>query len=302
MNDYSRNYIREFPFKLKFGVESKTNWRDSSNNIYVAMTDCPREGFRQRCVEMLRATWSDNVYTAKSDEEIHRDFMKILRHKVLPNSLEHLNFQFRVEGLTLIEITHLLRHRQLHSIHAQCSADRFLQEDSCFIPSSINKSEWHQKYKALTIMCKTLYKEMIDDGVPILDARYILTRNHRYFYYFGCNLKVAMQFINQRKCTQIQPEMDNKIAHGMHHLISLIIPEIKEVISLECNRNCVYITSDDEDSSRVYYPDKIHENLIRKMYGNDSERLDKRYYLYPLTREDMRVPFNPQGEKNENRK
>lgn len=287
--------MNEFPMKIKFGsVDLNTDYYDSEYNILLTLIDWPRQGFRERCVEMMKATWADKPFEADklSEHELSLEFMKILKFKVLPNSLEHINFQFRVDGLTLIEVTHLLRHRQLHAIHAQCSADRFLHDDSVFIPSSINNSRFAERYKELTEDCKKLYADMVDSKeVSILDARYILTRNHRYFYYFGCDLKTAIQFIHQRKCTAIQPELDNVMAHQMLELITHTIPELRHVVSLKCDKRCVFVNSDSIDSSRVYYPDSNHRETISKIHGDGSERLSSNYYLYTKTRHQMGVKY-----------
>lgn len=291
--------MKAFPFKVRFGQSVETEWRDSTNNIQLHMIDYPRGNFRARCVEMMLATWADEPQLAESLDEtrVMREFLKILSGKTLPNSLESLGFQFCVEGLTLIEVTHLLRHRTFRSIHAQCSADRFLQKDSCFIPSSIISSKFAERYTELTEACKKLYTEMIDSGeISILDARYILTRNHRYFYYFGCDLKTAIGFIHQRKCTAIQPEMDNIIAHKMLREICAVIPELSDIVSLQCDERCVFVKSNPEDSSRVYQPDTSHKKAIEKLHGSDSERLKSGYYLYSKKRSEMGVHFNPQDD------
>lgn len=284
---------KTFPMKVRFGEQPHTKWYNSENNINLVMTDWPQEDFRYRCVEMVKATWADEPINAydMDEEEIRKEFIKILKFKVLPNSLESLRFQFLLQGLTLIEVTHLLRHRTLSSIHAQCSADRFLQNDSCFIPSSIEGTQFEERYKKLTHDAKQLYCDMVDSKkVSILDARYILTRNHRYFYHFGCDLKTAIQFINQRKCTAIQPELDNIIAKQMLDSIAEIIPEIKEVVHEKCGPECVFVKSDPIDSSRVYYPDNHHFNAIRTKYGNGTPRLDEDYYLmHGKTRKDMGI-------------
>jgi len=291
-----------FPMEVRFDEESHTTYYNSKSNLKLYMMSYPQEDFRKRCVEMMKATWSDRPFNVdyESIDEIDKQFMKILNYKVLPNSLEHIQFQFRVEGLTLVEVTHLLRHRMFSSIHAQCSADRFLQKDSVFIPSSIDNSEFSERYKKLTEDCKQLYCDMIDSKeISLLDARYILNRNHRYFYYFGCNLKDAMTFINQRKCTAIQPEMDNIFALQMYSHIVEVIPEIQKVLHLNCNENCFYITSDPEDSSRVNFPDGVHTDLIRKKYGHESERLTGDYYLMGLSeRSDVGIDYRQFNEED----
>lgn len=277
----------EFPMKIRFEEEPETKYFDSENNIKVTMTAYPQGDFKRRCYNQIKSTWSDSPkdYESISEDEVNKTFSNLLNGKVLPNSMEMLQFTFLIEGLTLIEVTHMLRHRTFSAVHAQCSADRFLNHDGVFIPSSIKNSEFNNEYKELTEKCKKLYSKMIDSKkISLLDARYILNRNHRYFYYFTMNLKDAIAFINQRKCTQIQPEMDNIIAHQVYNEIIKIIPELKEIINLNCNEKCFYCSAPDDDNSRIYAPDKNHEKFVRKDFTT----------LYEKTRKEMGVSFNPQ--------
>ena len=277
----------DFPMPIKFDKGHSTKFYNSSNNIKVTMVASPTGDFRRRCYNQIKATWAN---TPKDFEEIKQEdiditFNDLLSGKVLPNSMEMLQFTFLFEGLTLIEVTHLLRHRSFSAVHAQCSADRFLNDDSVFIPSSVEKSIFEERYKRLTEDCKQLYCEMVDSKeISILDARYILNRNHRYFYYFTMNLKDAIAFINQRKCSQIQPELDNIIAHQVYDEIARIIPEIKNVVSLKCNERCFYVSAPDKDNSRIYAPDVNHKKFVKKDLKT----------LYSKTRKEMGVFFNPQ--------
>lgn len=271
-------------------------WYNSANNIRVSMISSPPPGFRERCYQMIRATWADYPldYPCLNDEAaVAETFKDLLRGKVLPNSMEGLQFTFLVEGLTIIEVTHMLRHRTACSVHAQCTADRFLQHDSCFIPSSIENasdSSLAERYKQLTHDAKQLYCDMIDSGeISILDARYCLTRNHRYFYYFTFNLKDLLGFIVQRKCTQVQPEMDNIIAHYFFELACTVIPELEDVVDMNCDERCFYVKAPDGDNSRLYAPDKAHAAALSKIGRNLKT-------FYSKTRKQMGVWFNPQDD------
>ena len=273
----------EFPMPLKFGKGHSTDFYDSSNCIKVTMTNHPTGDFKRRCFNMIKSTWANTPMDFEEVEQsdVDKTFKDLLSFKVLPNSMEQLQFTFLIEGLTMIDITHMLRHRTLCSVHAQCSSDRFLNDDSAFIPSSIDKTCFADEYKELTRKCKDLYCRMIDSKqVSVFEARNILTRNHRYFYYFTGNLKDWIAFINQRKCEQVQPVSDNKIAYEIYRLISTIIPEIKDVVSLKCDKNCFYVKAPDEDNSRVYAPDKNHKHLVREGFNT----------IYSKTREEMGEP------------
>jgi len=276
----------KFPMKIKFDKQSKTLFYDSNENINVVMLNNPPTNYKEICYEMVNSTWADVPVDKYSvcESELADTFKNILKFKLLPNSLEALVFTFRIEGLTLIEVTHLLRHRTFFSIHAQCTADRFLQEDSVFIPSSIKNSEFRDEYVELTKKVVDFYTKMVDSKkISLLDARYILPRNNRYFYYVSMNLKDAIAFINQRKCTAIQPELDNILAEKIYDLICSVIPEVKEVVSLKCDSSCHAIRGMQEKTSRIYQPDENHKELKKTLEETD--------FIYKKTRKQMGINY-----------
>ena len=272
----------KFPMKVRFGEEPTTKFHDSKNNIKVTLKSHPNKDYKYLVYEMVKSTWIDKPFDWDKEivlpVDLDETFMDVLTFKTLPNSMECLTFVFLIEGLTHIDISHLLRHRNFFSIHAQCSGDRFLTHDSAFIPSSISRSAFKDRYLQLTMGAKKLYQEMVDSQeISLMDARYILTRNHRYFYYVGMNLKDAIAFINQRKCTMIQPEIDNILAHEIYNKIGSIIPEIFEAVSLECGPRCHWIISNDDRNTRLYDPDNNHAKHLGKgrnsLYGKKRTEL-----------------------------
>ena len=103
------------------------------------------------------------------------------------------------------------------------------------------------------------------------------------------NLKDAIGIINQRKCTQIQPEMDNVFSHMLMELISQIVPELKELINMNCGPNCYFVKSPKMENSRVYLPDKVHREFLKDKYAEKD-------FLYQKTRKEMGIPFAPQDD------
>lgn len=300
MAEYSSTeQVTKFPMTIRFNEEPTTEIIPSNKTIDVTMLDHPHGDFRERCFDMIMSTWQDNVgefQEPKTEREIHKTFMKLLSGKVLPNSLEHLTFMFRISGITLVEITHILRHRLFFSIHAQCTADRFLTHDSSMIPTSIIGTEFEDEYIELTRKTKVLYQKMCDSKrISVMDARYILPRNQRYFYYVGMNLKDAISFIKQRRCTAIQPELDNEIARQIYNHISTIIPEIKEVLSLNCDHSCHTTFGNEEHTTRLYKPDETHERLISE---KKKQSINPDNYIYSSTREEMGSFYSQPGESN----
>lgn len=280
----------EFPEKIKFDKQPSVEFFNSENNVKVTCLQKPPENIKSICAEQIMCTWSENSEsnTQFTEEEKQKIFEELLSFKVLPNSMEAFNFTFKFEGMTLIEATHLLRHRLAKSIHWQCTADRFLTDDSVFIPSSIENSEFADEYKELTIKTKDFYQKMVNSRkISIMDARYILNRNNRYFCFMTFNIKEIIEFINQRKCTQVQPEIDNIIAKQMYDIVCETIPEFKKILSLKCGPNCHYLHVNPKRNTRLYKLDKIHEKFA-------SEDLKKTNTVYGKTRAEMGVKYLPE--------
>jgi thymidylate synthase ThyX len=280
--------VIQLPMDLRFDEIPETKFITEQDAIKVVMVAHPNSDYKTLCYKQIMSTWEDKPNYALFTDEIDKTFMELLTGKTLPNALEGLIFTFRIEGLTHVEISHMLRHRTFSSVHALCSGDRDLRNDDVMIPTSIENSAFRERYRELSKQCKQLYAEMVDsEDVSLMDARYILNRNHVYYYYFTMNLKDAMAFINQRKCTQIQPYADNLIAKGVYDNIVSVIPEIAQVLSLKCDSKCHYVkTANTGKATNLYLPDKAHD-----CFDWNSEN-----FIYKKRRFEMGIPKTIQDE------
>jgi len=250
----------KLPMNLYWNEKPKNKFMTEQQAIKVEMTDYPKGNFRMRCAKASMSTWNYKPIKIKQNKA-NEIFKEILTYKMLPNTMESLIFSFRFNNLTHIDISHILRHRLFFSITAVCSGDRDLRHDWILIPNSIKNSKFKNRYIKLSEECKQLYSDIVDSKeVSLMDARFILNRNHLYDYNISMNLKDAISFINQRKCTQIQPYTDNLMAKGVYDNIIKIIPELKNIISLKCNSSCHYVrTANTGKATNLYLPDKAHD-------------------------------------------
>jgi hypothetical protein len=273
--------IIELPIKPYWNEEPKTEYLTEPEAFRVEMLDYPKGNFRKRCAQTSMSTW--NYEPAKlSTKEVNEIFKKILGGKMLPNSMESLMFSFRFKNLTHIEISHILRHRMFSGIMAVCTADRDLRHDKVMIPTSISGTKFEKRYREMVEKTKELYAEMIDSKeISFLDARYILPRNHCYDYHISINLKEIINFIKQRRCTQIQPYSDNLIAQQLYIHITNVIPELKEFLSIHCDKSCFFCrTANLGEATNLYLPDKYH----------DTFDWNKNNFIYGKLRKDMGIP------------
>lgn len=258
--------MASFTQTLKFGKYPGSTVF-TKNEFRLSCIEQPNWNYAIKAYAKVMATWQDEPMRAPAREEAAKEvFKSVMQMKTLPNSMESLTFSFLVENLPLVEVTHLLRHRTIFGVHAQCSGDRDLRDEKYYIPESIRVNDkFNQRYFELVDMCSKLYADMVDSkDVSIMDARYILPRAGSYFYYFSMNLKDIIMFIKQRRCTMIQPELDNEFARQMHRAVCSVIPDFAEVVSVDCDSSCHYVHSPDSLNTRLYKPDAIHLALLEK--------------------------------------
>lgn len=272
----------EFPQKLGFNKGTDTKYKNNLKSIKVKLIQCPSfEQLLNTLPKWVKATWMDNVKST-DDLEISQRWAiawDVFHGKTLPSAKETIQLVFEIDGISLQEVTHILRHRNA-SFSADCSADKWWSYKDCLVPYSISNSTGHlpdiedddikmfdyneipkdnysARYKKLTEMCKELYVEMIDTKeISILDARMILPRNLSTFYYMRLNLNDALSFIHQRIDRQIQPEADNVMAYQMYLEILRNYPIANGMIDLNEPAKHYINTARSGKSSNIYPPEK----------------------------------------------
>ena len=257
----------------------KTTFKNALENIVVELVQAPT---RQEVLAYLPsyslATWEAkprNDYTATESINTLKDLFKF---KLLPSAMETIRFTFLISGIDLIDVTHLIRHRNM-SFSAHCTGDRDLRHDVCTVkPSIMTSQKIYSEYKYIVKRAKNLYAEMLDTKmISIADARTILPRALENHYYASVNLKDFIGFFNQRKDVQIQPESDNLLAMKMLVHIATIFPEIKYAVDPESVDRYFVNTCQEDHSSSLYYPEK----------KNDVFEWNPDNFLYGRKRKDM---------------
>lgn len=268
--------------KQRFGESNKTQFKNNCESIKVTLEHATAyEDILKFIPKLLMSTWSDTPYdygnlTLEQKEKIFKD---LLDGKLLPTALEMINLVFRIDGMDLITVTHLIRHRTL-SFAAQCSGDRFMNNDNFVIPTAIeNSPEFYERYKKICEDAKQLYCDMNDSKqISIMDSRTILPRAGELFYYVRGNLKDIIAFIKQRLDRNIQPHQDNLIALYMWLEIVKQYPMAKHLVNIDAPPMHYINTARSEFSTNLYMPEKEWDNL---MEYNEND------FLYPTQRENV---------------
>lgn len=207
----------KLPMKIKFNKNPETNFKNNLQSIVVRLIDYPTiDRLKSYIPSFVGATWAETA-TEYYDQIAQENYLREMFDGLcLPGSRETIGLTFMISGISLQEVTHILRHR-MATFSADCSGDKWWSDKDALVPYSIqNSPEFLERYKMLVAESKKLYCDMIDSkDVSIMDARYILPRCLETFYYMRMNLNDCISFINQRKDVQIQPETDNVIAYMM---------------------------------------------------------------------------------------
>lgn len=286
----------ELPMVLRFGEKPKTEFKNNLDSIKVTLMQAPTmDDLRKYLPGFANATWSeapddyDNLSIEKKDELIRDVFLG----KTLPTALETINLNFRIEGISLQEVTHIIRYRNA-SFSADCSGDKWWTNKAALVPNSIQNSngdnsnpfdddDFYSRYKEIVEMSKQLYCDMIDSKkISIMDARYILPRCLETYYYMRISLKDALHFIKQRIDKQIQPETDNVIAYQMYCEILRQFPVANGIVDIHAPSYFYINTARTGKATNLYFPDadsdkfEWNENdFIYQCYRNEMNGTDE---------------------------
>lgn len=279
----------KLPMKLRFGEKPTTTFKDNLSSIKVTLMDAPSvEDLRRYLPAFANATWSelpsdyDNLPVEEKDKLIRDVFLG----KTLPTALETINLNFRIEGISLQEVTHIIRYRNA-SFSADCSGDKWWTHKDALVPNSIRQSngtpetpedDLYARYMKIVEDAKQLYCDMIDTKkISIMDARYILPRCLETFYYMRISLKDALHFIRQRIDKQIQPETDNIIAYQMYYEILCKYPYANGIVDIHAPSQFYINTARTGKATNLYFPDEDSD----KFEWNEND------FIYQCKRNEM---------------
>ena len=279
----------KLPMKLRFGEKPTTNFKDNLAAINVTLMDAPSvEDLRRYLPAFANATWSEEAcdYDDLSDVEKDKLIRDVFLGKTLPTALETINLNFRIEGISLQEVTHIIRYRSA-SFSADCSGDKWWTHKNALVPNSIRQSngtpetpqdDFYGRYMKVVEDAKKLYCDMIDSKkISIMDARYILPRCLETFYYMRLSLKDAIHFIRQRIDKQIQPETDNIIAYQMYLEILRQFPYANGIVDIHAPSQFYINTARTGKATNLYFPDEDSD----KFEWNEND------FIYQCKRNEM---------------
>ena len=278
-----------FPMSLRFNESPTTEFKNDLESINIVLLDHPDPLKSRRMIyQFINATWEDEPGLHNPDDvpewKLFQSLEAALQFKALPTVLETLDFTFRIEGIDIQAVTHLIRHRT-GSFSAQCTGDRWQSHTNALVPGPIeNSPELYERWQKVVNDAKQLYCDMIDTKkISIMDARTILPKCLETHYYARFNLKDLLNFIRQRMDKQIQPTTDNIMAYQMYLAVAKIFPEVTTVINMSSSSKHYIATARTGKATNLYFPDEdsdkfdwhpedfIYNGYRDEINGTDSE-------------------------------
>lgn len=137
---------------------------------------------------------------------------------------EHPSITFSVEGMSRVTMAQITRHRHM-SFDVQSmryvnfedadvtvprsltDPDHFSRKDGEVPLSEERQSEWERRYEEYVNNCVELYENMVEDGVPEEDARYILPLGTKVNVTFSGNARTMLHVLNLRARANAQWEV-----------------------------------------------------------------------------------------------
>jgi len=250
-----------FPMSLRFNESPTTEYKNVLDAINVVLIDWPdQERALRKVYQFINATWEDEPGVHDPNAVPQWKWTEALelalQFKALPTVLETLDFTFRIEGIDVQTVTHLIRHRT-GSFSAQCTGDRWQTHAAALVPGSVqNSPELYERWKKHVDEAKQLYVDMIDTKkISIMDARTVLPKCLETHYYVKFNLKDLVAFVQQRMDKQIQTEADNVISYQMLIAVARVFPSILSVVNMHAPSMHYVKTARTGKATNLYWPD-----------------------------------------------
>jgi len=161
---------------------------------------------------------------------ILRDTVKKGHHSVI----EHASFTFSVAGVSRALTHQLVRHR-IASYSQQSQRHVRLDEPTYVAPTSIrDKPNLQEKYSDFMVGAWDLYKELVENGIPEEDARFVLPNATTSNIVITMNARELVHFFNLRCCMLAQWEI-REMGNRMLALAKEAAPVIFENAGPPCN-------------------------------------------------------------------
>jgi len=256
-------HLQKMHTELKFGKKPEPlQFMNQLECIDVKIVHAPTVAELRKTISVfLMNTWNDKIQWNFANEDIDQTIDELFRYELLPTAMETINLTWSVNGMDMIDTTHLIRHR-LFSFAAQVHGDRDMRDDRVMVkPSIAANPEFFERYKRITEDARQLYIDMLDSGtVHGLDTRSIMPRNFEHFYMVRCTIKDLIGYCIMRGDEQIQTTVDNVIAMKLWLEVLKIYPFLKGLVDFR-KPDVFYQRQSAKGKTNIFPPNAKNDNF-----------------------------------------
>jgi thymidylate synthase (FAD) len=206
--------------------------------------------------ELAIASAASVSYDSKKNltPEYVSTFIKNLGARGHLSPFEHASFTFDIQGISRVCSHQLVRHRIGVAFTQQ--SQRYTRQTSphFVIPSTILQAG-EKRYAELALACHRLYQEMVENGIPMEDARYILPHCFETRIVMTMNARELINASELRLCQRAQWEV-RELFSNLRLEIEKVAPTISEMLKPKCYR----LSFCPEGESCGLFPTRNEEN------------------------------------------
>lgn len=183
-------------------------------------------------------TLCDSVNNKVSENKKNEFINKLLESGHM-SPFEHVSFTFGIEGISRVCTHQLVRHRHA-SISQQsqryCAMD--IDKESVVLPPTVKDSKYIAVCEKSVQDLYSLYTQMVEDGIPKQDARFILPHGWETRLILTMNARELHHFFKLRICKRAQWEI-RELAIHMLSLVQDKAPLLFKKAGPSCSTNGV---------------------------------------------------------------
>lgn len=173
-----------------------------------------------------------------SDPKNQMGLIKHLYESGHHSVFEHVWFTWRIGSVSRALTHQLVRHRMCSFTQRSqryCNEDGF---ESVTPPVIASDTDTSQKYAGCLDAIEHCYHDLLQDGVPNEDARFLLPNACYTQLYVSCNLRELMHIANERLCSRAQWEI-RKLVRKMCDTVVSVAPELSQFLVPKCETHTV---------------------------------------------------------------
>ncbi len=184
-----------------------------------------------------------------SAEQVTR-FLNMLISSGHLSPFEHASFTFAIDGISRAASHQVVRHR-IASYTQQSQRYVSFQKMEYVPPPTVTAKGFKSKFDAVVRAEHELYREMIEAGVPIEDARYILPNATETKLVMTMNARELMNACSLRLCMRAQWEI-----REMFNKVKQEVEKVAPYLGSELRPKCYNLGYCDERESCGLFPTK----------------------------------------------